>query len=65
MINKLKIANKAHAERLGIYHCRHCGVAFEKHASKIALFYIIRIDLSDHMSRMGFCFAMTIAFPFL
>jgi hypothetical protein len=27
--NKLKIVNKAHAERLGIYHCRHCGMAFE------------------------------------
>ena len=27
--NKLKIVSKAHAESLGIYHCRHCGMAFE------------------------------------
>jgi hypothetical protein len=27
--NQLKIVDKAHAEKLGIYHCRHCGMAFE------------------------------------
>ena len=27
--NQLKIVNKDHAEKLGIYHCRHCGINFE------------------------------------
>ncbi|HEY7572810.1 MAG TPA: C2H2-type zinc finger protein [Nitrososphaeraceae archaeon] len=27
--NQLRIVNKAHAEKLGIYHCHHCGMAFE------------------------------------
>ena len=27
--NQLKIVNKDHAGKLGIYHCRHCGMAFE------------------------------------
>jgi|GEM_PF-1185384 len=27
--SQLKIVDKAHAEKLGIYHCRHCGMAFE------------------------------------
>jgi parvulin-like peptidyl-prolyl isomerase len=36
--NQLKIVNKDHAEKLGIYHCRHCGMAFED-----------QIQLSTHL----------------
>ena len=27
--NQIIIVKREHAERLGIYHCRHCGMAFE------------------------------------
>ncbi|MGC2569894.1 MAG: hypothetical protein WA364_00165 [Candidatus Nitrosopolaris sp.] len=27
--NKIVILKREHGEQLGIYHCRHCGMAFE------------------------------------
>jgi len=27
--NKIVILKTHHSEQLGIYHCRHCGMAFE------------------------------------
>ena len=27
--NEIVILKREHGERLGIYHCRHCGMAFE------------------------------------
>jgi len=36
--NRIIIVKREHAERLGIYHCRHCGMAFED-----------EIQLSNHL----------------
>jgi hypothetical protein len=36
--NQIIIVKREHAERLGIYHCRHCGMAFED-----------EIQLSNHL----------------
>jgi hypothetical protein len=36
--NQIVIVKREHAERLGIYHCRHCGMAFED-----------EIQLSNHL----------------
>ena len=36
--NQIVIVKREHAERLGVYHCRHCGMVFED-----------EIQLSNHL----------------